>query len=134
MKSEGGIALKDAKVIQERSLLDMWMRGAKRSSNLLSPGAIWEFVPPTFPCLTQTGVSPGTKCRKRPVVKSWGGGRASSYRADSGATLARHVDEEGRELKLPPLAKCHLGLCTSNLHQSDSDKGESRYKLWKRPL
>ena len=68
----GGIALQDAEVIQERSLLDMWMRRAKNSSSPLSPSAISEFVPPTCTCLTQAGVSPGTKCRKGLCEKSGG--------------------------------------------------------------
>ena len=42
--------------------------------------------------------------------------------------------EEGKEAKQSPLAKCHLGICTSNLHLSDSDRGESKYKMQKRHL
>ena len=77
-------------------------------------------------------MSPGTKYRKGVCEKV--GGRAPSCRADSGAILARHVDEEGKEVKQSPLAKCHLGIFTSNMHLSDSDRGESKYKMQKRPL
>merc|ERR1711978_497611 len=71
----GGIALQVAEPIQERSLLDMWMRRAQRSSSPLSPSAIWDFLPPTCTCLAQTGVSPGTKYRKGPCEKLGGKGK-----------------------------------------------------------
>ena len=44
------------------------------------------------------------------------------------------MDEEGNEVKQSPLAKCHLGICTSNIPLSDSDRGEPRYKMQKMPL
>ena len=62
------------------------------------------------------------------------GGVALRGAPDSTAILARHVEQEGAKGKQPPLAKCHLGICTSNLHLSDSDRGESKYKMQKRPL
>ena len=51
---------------------------------------------------------------------------------DSGAVRARRVEQEGAKGKHPPLAKCHLGTCTSNFPLSDTGRGESKYKMQKR--
>ena len=49
------------------------------------------------------------------------GDRAPMCKIDSEAIIARRMDEE-----------CHLGVCTSRIPQSDTDSGESRYKVQKR--
>jgi len=79
-----------------------------------------EVGPTTFPSLTQTGESPGTKCRNS--LSELVRGSRSNLQWDSGAILSRYVDEE-----------CYLRVCASNLPQPDTDTrtGESQVQTGK---